>query len=122
MKRPVNIYCPTFRRTVFAFHQWTQDEFESYMFKNYKIKFDHLSRLNGCMRVIENNNGTIIVVWTRKSNPIEAMSCLTHEAVHATSEILHGAGVLIDTKNDELQAYHISMIVRETLKGCKCSK
>lgn len=121
--KPQHIYCEVFMRDVYVFHQWTQEAFESYMLKNYKITFNKLSNLGGCMRVIENGQHDIILLWTRKTkDKIRATATLTHEAIHVTNEILNGAGVEIDTKNDELQAYHISMIVRKTLRGAQCSK
>lgn len=122
MKKPVHIYDPVFRRNIYSFHQWSQENFASYMAKNYKIKYDNLTDYNGNTSEIVNGSNTIIILWTRKSNPLEAVSCLSHEAVHVTNMILKCAGVDIDTRNDELQAYHTSMIVRETLRGQKCLK
>lgn len=121
--KPVHVYCPVFRRDVYVFFKWTQEKFERYMKDNYQVTFDDLDKYNGGVRVIQNEHKhSIILLWVRKSNPIEELSNLSHESVHASNAILSDAGVKIDTDNDELQAYHSSMIFRETLKGVACSK
>jgi hypothetical protein len=120
-KKPIHVYCPVFRRNIWAFYKWTAQELNDYIFKTFNQKFDGLEDLNGCVRILENKEkrDTIIILWVRKSHKNEELACLTHESIHASNIIIRESGHKICPDNDELQAYHTTMIVRGVLN---CSK
>jgi hypothetical protein len=50
------------------------------------------------------------------------MQGLAHEAVHLKNKIFLMAGVDLDLKNDEAEAYYVSFIVRKALESQPCLK
>jgi len=120
-KKPIHVYCPIFRRNVWAFYGWTFEELNSYIFDTFETKFPERKDLNGFIRVLENEKKKtdIIVLWVNKSNKTEELSCLMHECIHASNLILREANHKICPENDELQAYHASYFFRSVIS---CSK
>jgi hypothetical protein len=112
--KPIMVYCPVFRRTVWTFFAWKQDDFFNYIKKSFSIEMENLSEINGCVRIFRQDKSghEIIILWVRKSNKLEELSCLCHESIHASNIIIRESGHDLCAKNDELQAYHASMIFR----------
>lgn len=101
-----HIFSKTFRVNIYVYYGLSVKKFAEELDR---CGID-LCGSRGDGKTIQTNYGDIWL-WTKhKSIPV-----LVHEAFHAAHFILDGKGVKLSDDSDEIYAYFISMIVRETL-------
>lgn len=108
-KKPKWFYCELYKVNFHCFLGWSESDFLEYAGKHYNYKSEISYADAKCLCL----NNSDQVIWTRRKRPIPE---ITHEAVHASVNILDMRGVKYNYENDESLAYLVEYIVRKILE------
>lgn len=125
MKKPKFVFDEVFGVGFFICFKWTREEIKAFMEKKYKYTPDPNPSTYGTLFEMHNEKNGMVhhILWVDADKPEHIiMQGLAHEAVHLKNKIFLMAGVDLDLKNDETEAYYVSMIVRKALESAPCSK